>query len=120
MINGVVHPSPSTVPSLSGVSVATSDSFDISLPRSSILIIKIPPANPTAQLSYNGTDWPIPGTIEAEDYDAGGKFISYYDTSAGKIPYDCPAGLSDGAEGLGQRVAWSDTHRWVVSLRVIE
>jgi hypothetical protein len=83
MINGVVHPSPSTVPSLSGVSISTSDSFDISLPRSSIIIIKIPPANPTTQLPYNGTAWPIPGTIEAENYDTGGKFVAYYDTTAG-------------------------------------
>jgi hypothetical protein len=83
MINGVVHPNPSTVPSLSGVSISTSDSFDISLPRSSILIIKIPPANPTTQLPYNGTAWPIPGTIEAENYDTGGQFVAYYDTTAG-------------------------------------
>jgi hypothetical protein len=83
MINGVVHPNPSTVPSLSGVSISTSDSFDISLPRSSILIIKIPPANPTTQLPYNGTAWPIPGTIEAGNYDTGGKFVAYYDTTAG-------------------------------------
>jgi len=83
MINGVVHPSPSTVPSLSSVAVTTGDSFDISLPRSSMLIIKIPPATPTTQLSYNGTAWPIPGTIEAENYDTGGKFVAYYDTTAG-------------------------------------
>jgi hypothetical protein len=83
MINGVVHPSPSTVPSLSGVSVTTSDSFDISLPRSSILIIKIPPANPTEQLPYGGTAQTIPGTIEAENYDTSGKFVAYYDTTAG-------------------------------------
>jgi hypothetical protein len=83
MINGVVHPSPSTVPSLSSVAVTTGNSFDISLPRSSMLIIKIPPANPTAQLPYGGTPWPIPGTIEAENYDTGGKFVAYYDTTAG-------------------------------------
>jgi hypothetical protein len=83
MINGVVHPNPSTVPSLSSVAVTTGNSFDISLPRSSIIIIKIPPANPTTQLPYNGTAWPIPGTIEAEDYDTGGKFVAYYETTAG-------------------------------------
>ena len=48
-----------------------------------MLIIKIPPANPTTQLPYNGTAWPIPGTIEAENYDTGGKFVAYYDTTAG-------------------------------------
>jgi len=83
MINGVVNPSPSTVPSLSSVAVTTGDSFDISLPRSSMLMIKIPPATPTTQLPYNGTAWPIPGTIEAENYDTGGQFVAYYDTTAG-------------------------------------
>ena len=83
MINGVVHPSPSTVSSLSGVSVTTGDSFDISLPRSSIIIIKILPANPTEQIPYGGTVRPIPGTIEAENYDTGGKFVAYYDTTVG-------------------------------------
>jgi len=83
MINGVVNPSPSTVPSLSSVAVTTGDSFDISLPRSSMLMIRIPPATPTTQLPYNGTAWPIPGTIEAENYDTGGKFVAYYDTTAG-------------------------------------
>ena len=28
---------------------------------------------------------PIPGTIQAEDYDAGGEGISYHDTTAGNI-----------------------------------
>jgi hypothetical protein len=83
MINGVVNPSPSTVSSLSSVAVTAGDSFDISLPRSSMLIISIPPANQTAQLPYGGTAWPIPGTIEAENYDMGGKFVAYYDTTAG-------------------------------------
>jgi hypothetical protein len=83
MINGVVNPSPSTVSSLSSVAVTAGDSFDINLPRSSMLIISIPPANQTAQLPYGGTVWPIPGTIEAENYDTGGQFVAYYDTTAG-------------------------------------
>ncbi len=83
MINGVVHPAPSTVASLSSVAVTTGNSFNTSLPRSSILIIRIPPANPTTQLPYGGTPWPIPGTIEAENYDTGGKFVAYYDTTGG-------------------------------------
>ncbi len=81
MINDVIHPEPSTIASLSGVSITTGDSFDISLPKSSILIIKIPPENPTDQLPYGGVVRSIPGTIEAEDYDTGGKFVAYYDTT---------------------------------------
>ena len=83
MINGVVNPRPSAVSSLSSVAVTAGDSFDISLPRSSMLMIKIPPANQTAQLPYGGTAWPIPGTIEAENYDTGGQFVAYYDITAG-------------------------------------
>lgn len=82
-INGVQHPNPLTISSLGGVSIATSSSFDVNLPRSRMLLIKIPPANPTEQLPYGGTAWPIPGTIEAENYDTGGQFVTYYDTTAG-------------------------------------
>ncbi len=82
-INGVIHPDPCALNWLNGVSIATSSSFDISLPRSRMLLIKIPPANPTDQLPYGGVARSIPGTIEAEDYDTGGKFVAYYDTTAG-------------------------------------
>jgi hypothetical protein len=82
-INGVIHPDPCALNWLNGVSIATSSSFNVSLPRSRMLLIKIPPANPTAQLPYGGTPWPVPGTIEAENYDTGGQFVAYYDTTAG-------------------------------------
>jgi len=82
IINDVIHPEPLNVASLSGVSIPTGDSFDIDLPRSSILIIKIPPAIQTAQLPYSETTWQIPGTIEAENFDSGGQFVAYYDTTA--------------------------------------
>lgn len=83
MINSVVHPNPLTIASLSGVSITTSNSFDVSLPRSSMMFIRIPPASSTDQLPYGGTEWPVPGTIEAENYDTGGQFVAYYDTTAG-------------------------------------
>jgi hypothetical protein len=35
------------------------------------------------QVSYGGTPWAIPGTIEAEDYDTGGEKVAYHDTSSG-------------------------------------
>jgi hypothetical protein len=83
MINSVVHPNPLTIASLGGVSITTSNSFDVSLPRSSMMFIRIPPASPTARLPYGGTAWPIPGVIEAENYDTGGQFVAYYDTTVG-------------------------------------
>ena len=32
---------------------------------------------------YGGTAWPIPGKVEAENYDYGGQNVSYYDTTPG-------------------------------------
>ena len=82
-INGVVHPDPCALNWLNGVSIATSNSFDVSVPRSRMLLIKIPPASPTQQLPYGGNVWPVPGTIEAENYDTGGQFTAYYDKTSG-------------------------------------
>ena len=33
-----------------------------------------------AQSPFKGTPWPVPGTIEAENFDEGGEGISYHDT----------------------------------------
>jgi hypothetical protein len=82
-INGVVHPDPCALNWLNGVSITTSNSFDVNLPRSRMLLIKIPPASPSGQLPYGGVVRSIPGTIEAEDYDVGGQFVAYYDTTTG-------------------------------------
>jgi len=35
------------------------------------------------QASYSGTPWPVPGTIQFENYDVGGNGIAYIDSSAG-------------------------------------
>ena len=36
----------------------------------------------TGQQSYGSAAWPVPGTINAEDYDKGGEGVAYHDTSA--------------------------------------
>ena len=42
------------------------------------------PMTPTARHPYPGPDpHPIPGTMEAEDYDAGGEGVAYHDTTLG-------------------------------------
>src|SRR5262249_40804013 len=38
----------------------------------------LPPQTP-----YKGTPWPIPGTVEGENYDVGGEGVSYHDTTPG-------------------------------------
>jgi len=37
----------------------------------------------SGNLPYGGTPWPIPGKVEAENFDEGGQFVSYYDTTPG-------------------------------------
>jgi hypothetical protein len=34
------------------------------------------------QQPYGGTAWPVPGTVQAEDYDTGGEGVAYHDTDA--------------------------------------
>jgi len=38
---------------------------------------------PPSNAYPNGTPWPIPGTVQAENFDNGGQNVAYYDTSAG-------------------------------------
>ena len=37
----------------------------------------------SGQQPYGGSPWPVPGTIEAEDYDIGGEAVAYHDRNAG-------------------------------------
>jgi len=40
------------------------------------------PPQPTANTPHGGTPWPLPGTVQAEDYDDGGQSIAYSDTTS--------------------------------------
>jgi hypothetical protein len=42
-----------------------------------------PPAPVTGSTPYTGTRVSLPGTIQAENYDLGGKGVAYFDTTAG-------------------------------------
>ncbi len=44
--------------------------------------IVINPASGGGQ-AFGGTPWPVPGQIEAENYDLGGELIAYHDTTTG-------------------------------------
>jgi lysophospholipase L1-like esterase len=41
------------------------------------------PVRAADQLAYGGTPWPVPGSIQSEDYDTGGEGVAYHDTTAG-------------------------------------
>ncbi len=43
---------------------------------------------PTERSNFGGEPFPIPGTIEAEDYDIGGEGLTYHDTEPDNIPGD--------------------------------
>ena len=53
--------------------------------RTSSGLMAVDLLTPTAmvQQPYSGKPWPIPGTIEAEDYDTGGEAVAYHDTTEG-------------------------------------
>jgi hypothetical protein len=86
-INGVFHPNPLTVNSLAGQSFVAGDSFDVNLPRSCMLFIKMA-LLPGGQRPYPGEN-SIPGVIESEDYDTGGEGVAYHDTTPGNSGGAC-------------------------------
>jgi len=81
-INGTGHPDPLTVNSISPASITSSNTFDVALPMSCILLLKVP-VSPLDNSPYGGTAWPVAGTIEAEDYDLGDEEVSWHDTTTG-------------------------------------
>ena len=41
-----------------------------------------PPPPPPGNTPHGGTPWPMPGTVQAEDFDDGGQSVAYSDTTA--------------------------------------
>lgn len=39
----------------------------------------------TSESPYGGIPWPIPGTVQAEDYDLGGEGVAYHDTDPANL-----------------------------------
>ena len=68
-----------------------------------------------ARSPYGGIPWPVPGVIQAEDYDIGGPGFSYNDSDAGNNGSQY---RSDGVdlevctEG-GYNVGWADAGEWL-------
>ena len=66
---------------------------------------------------FGGTPWAVPGTIQAENFDDGGQFVAYYDTTAGNkggayrsTDVDIqPAVDVDGAYNIG----WTKAGEWL-------
>ena len=72
-------------------------------------------ATPLVQAPYGGTPWPVPGLIQAEDYDVGGQGAAYNDTDSanngGQYRSD-GVDLETCAEG-GFNVGWAGAGEWL-------
>ena len=70
----------------------------------------------TQQQPYNGTPWPIPGKIEAEDYDQGGEGVAYHDDDAsnngGQYRTSEGVDVESCGEG-GYNVGWINAGEWI-------
>ncbi len=72
--------------------------------------------NPVAQGPFGGSARPIPGTIEAEDYDVGGQGVAYNDADAvnnGPNVAREDEGVDIEARDGGQSVGWTADGEWL-------
>jgi hypothetical protein len=73
--------------------------------------------NFTGESPFGGTPWPIPGTIQAENYDLGGQNVAYFDTTSGNTggvyrtdDVDIQATTDTGG---GYNVGWVSATEWL-------
>jgi hypothetical protein len=58
----------------------------------------------SGQVPYGGSAWPLPGRIEAENYDRGGEGLAFHDTTAGNSGGEYRADdvdITDNSDGSG-------------------
>jgi hypothetical protein len=71
---------------------------------------------PISRSSFNGAPAPVPGVIEAEDYDVGGEGLTYHDTDrenvSGAYRPDEAVDIEERADG-GFQVAYVETGEWI-------
>lgn len=75
------------------------------------------------QTPYGGAPWPIPGNIEAENYDLGGEGVAYHDLDAanqgGQYRLTEGVDIETTSEG-GYNVGWMSTDEWIeYTVRVV-
>lgn len=74
-----------------------------------------PGAGPTTQSPYGGTPWPVPGRIEAENYDLGGQGIAFNDLTTaneGRAYRTDAVDIEPSSEG-GYNVGWARAGEWL-------
>ncbi len=95
-------------------------SFDAAGPGGAIgnfNYLRFSPQDGTVSTPFGGTPWPIPGMIQAEDFDDGGEGVAYHDSSAGNAgghyrstDVDIQATSDDGG---GDNVGWIEAGEWL-------
>ena len=73
---------------------------------------------PTPSAPYGGTAWPIPGTVEFENFNTGGEGVAYHDTTAGNAgnQYRTTENVdisADAGAGNGHVVGWTPAGEWM-------
>lgn len=71
-------------------------------------------ADPPTQEPFKGTPWPVPGVVEAEDFDIGGQGISYYDVDPGNNGgryRDSRVDIENSGEGT-YSIGWVGNSEW--------
>ena len=92
--------------------------------HSIVLIVTIAWFYPTEVISqsstpYGGQPWPIPGIIEAEDFDLGGEGVGYHDmdsvNNGGQYRLDegVDIGISEDGAGSQYLVDWTSSGEWL-------
>ncbi len=79
--------------------------------RDSVMVTVLPNGGP-----FSGTPVPVPGRIEAEDFDTGGEGIAYHDTEPQNLgmAYRPDEGVDlEGADGGGFDVFWIVAGEWL-------
>jgi len=81
--------------------------------RLSTAIATPPPGN----TPFGGTPWPIPGLMEAENFDDGGQNVAYFDTAAGNkggVYRNTDVDLQSTVDvGGGYNLGWTKSGEWV-------
>ncbi|WP_128226292.1 carbohydrate-binding protein [Halobacteriaceae archaeon SHR40] len=71
----------------------------------------------TGQQPFGGTAWPVPGRIEAEDFDTGGEGVAYHDTTKsnkGGAYRDTAVDIQQVDDDTGEyNVGWIEDSEWL-------
>lgn len=79
------------------------------------LTVEVLPEAPAGQAPFGGTPWPIPGTIQAEDYDTGGEGVAYHDVTtgnSGRAHRTDDVDVERSSEGVAN-IGWTAAGEWV-------